>query len=95
MLELCTNYIQAIFLADIISIDGHRISHQAFEALSSNGLRDNTDWPKAVLVLPRAFVVLWKKAITKSFTNFNSGIPLWMNHGSYLGDWTDPLVLDK
>lgn len=66
-----------------------------FEALASNGLRDNTDWPKAVLVLPAAFIALWKKAITKSFINFNSGIYCRMNHGSYLGNWTGPLFHDK
>ena len=42
-LNFVQKYIHAISLADIASIDGHRISHEAFEALSSNGLRDNTD----------------------------------------------------
>ena len=42
-LNFVRKYIQAISLADIASIDGHRISNQAFEACSSNCLRDNTD----------------------------------------------------
>ena len=94
-LNFVQKYIQAIPLADISSIDGHRISHQAFEALTSSGLSGNTDWPKAPPVLPATFIALWKKTITKSFLNFNSGISQRMNHGSYLGDWTDPLVHDK
>ena len=57
-LNFVQKYIQAVSLADIASIDGHRISHQAFEALASNGLCDNTDWPKAVPVLPTAFIAL-------------------------------------
>ena len=36
-------YIHAVSLADIASIDGHRISHQAFEAIANNGLRNDTD----------------------------------------------------
>ena len=87
MFELCQKkYIQAISLADITSINGHRISHQAFEALASNDLLENTDWPKAVQVLPAAFIALWKKAIIKSLIYSNSGIPCRMNFGVCLGD---------
>ena len=94
-LNFVRKYIQAVSLADIASSDGHRISHQAFEALASNVLRDDTDCPKTVPVLPAAFIALWKKAITKTFINFNSGIPKRTNQGAYLGDCTDPLVREK
>ena len=82
-LNFVWKYIEAIFLADIASIDGHRISHQAFEALASNGLCNGTLWPKAVPDLPAAFIALWEMAITNTFINFNSGIPQRMNNGAY------------
>ena len=65
-------YIQAVSPADIATIDGHRISPQAFEAQARNGLRDNSDWLKAVPVLPAVFVALWQKAIIKSCTERTS-----------------------
>ena len=74
-LNFARKYIEAISLADIASIDGQRISHQAFEALARYGLHNDTNWPKAVPVLPVAFIALWMKAITKTFINFISGIP--------------------
>ena len=40
-LNFVRKYIQAVFLADITTVDGHRVMHQAFEAHSSNGLHTN------------------------------------------------------
>ena len=80
-LNFVQEYIEISSLTDIVTIDGHRTSYQEFEAISSNGLRGNTKWPKVVPELPPAFIALWKKAITKSFINFNSGIPRRLNHG--------------
>ena len=37
-LNFTRRYIQAITLADIATVDGHRVSQQAFEAIASNGL---------------------------------------------------------
>ena len=79
-LNFTLKYLEAISLADIATVDGHRITQQAFEAIASNGLRGNTQWPKAVPVLSHAAIVLWKKVITKSFINLNSGRHRQMNH---------------
>ena len=96
-LNIVRKYVQAISLADIATIDGHRISHKASESLASNGLCNNTDWPKAIPVIPAAFIILWKKAITKAFINSNSnfGTPCRMNFGVYLGNWIDPVAQDN
>ena len=95
ILNFVRKHIETISIADIASIDGHRISHQAFEALASNGLHNSTELPKAVPVLPATFIALWKKAVTKTFINFKYGIPQRMNHGTYLSNWNDPLVHKK
>ena len=72
-LNFTRKFLEAITLADIATVDGRRITQQAFEAIASNGLRGETNWPKAVPGLSPAAIVLWKKAITKSFINLNSG----------------------
>ena len=72
-LNFTRKYIEVITLADIATVDGHRVSQQAFEAISSNGLRCDIKWPKAVPELSPAAVILLKKAIIKSFINLNSG----------------------
>ena len=72
-LNFTRKYLEAIILADIATVDGRRITQQAFEAMASNGLRGETTFSKAVSMLAPAALVLWKKAITKSFTNPNSG----------------------
>ena len=40
--------LEAITLVDIATVDGCRITQQAFEAIASNGLRGETNWPKAM-----------------------------------------------
>ena len=57
-LNYVRKYIQAVTLADIAKIDGHRISHHLFKAHASNGLCDSTDWPKAPPALPTVFFAL-------------------------------------
>ena len=87
--------LEAITLADIATVDGRRITQQAFEALASNGLRGETNWPKDVPGLSPAAIVLWKEAITKAFIDLNSGRHCQMNHGSHLHDWTDPVIKNR
>ena len=74
-LNFVQKYIEAISLADIASIDGHRISHKAFEVLASNSLRNNTDWPKAVPVLPAAFIALWKRLLPRLLSTSTLAFP--------------------
>ena len=64
--------LEAITLADIATVDGRRITQQAFNAIASNGLRGETTFSKAVPTLAPAAIVLWQKAITKSFINLHS-----------------------
>ena len=47
-LNFVCKYIQTLTLADIATVNGHMISHQSFESQASNGLCDNTGWPKAI-----------------------------------------------
>ena len=94
-LNFVHKYIQAVTLADIATIDGYRIYHLSFEAQASNGLCDNTDWPKAIPILQAVFIALWQKAIIKLFISSNLGIWYRLHLGLYLGDSIDPKVEDK
>ena len=94
-LNFTRNFLEAITLADIAIVDGRRITQQAFEAIASNGLRGEINWPKAMPGLSPAAIVLWKKAITKSFINLNSSRHRQMNHGFHLRNWTDPVIQDR
>ena len=91
-LNFTRKLLKAIILADIATVDGHRITQQAFEAIVSNGMRGETNFSKAVPVLAPAAILLWKKAITKSFINFHSGRYRQMNHKSRLRNWTGPEI---
>ena len=51
--------LEAITLADIATVDGRRITQQAFEAITGNGLRGATTFSKAVPRLSSAAVLLW------------------------------------
>ena len=51
-LNFVRKYIRAVSLADITTVDGHRVIYQAFEARASNGLRNNIIWPRLPDVLP-------------------------------------------
>ena len=84
--------LEAITLADIATVDGRRITQQAFKAITGNGLRGATTFSKAVPTLAPAAILLWQKAITKSFINLHSGRNRQMNHRSYLRDWIDSEV---
>ena len=72
-LNFTRKFLKAITLADISTVDGRRITQQAFEARASNGLRVESNSPKAVPGLSPAAIVLLQKAITKAFINLNSG----------------------
>ena len=56
-LNFTWKYFQAITLADIAIVDGHRISQQAFEAISCNVLRYDIKWHKAVPELSPVAIV--------------------------------------
>ena len=57
-LNFVRKFIQAASLADIATTDGHRISHQSYDAVESDGLRKELRWPKAPDELPLSFVNL-------------------------------------
>ena len=88
-LNFVRKYIRAVSLADITTIDGHRVTHQAFQARSSNGLRDNIIWPQSPDVLPRLFINLWKLALEKCFFDPYSEIHRRFPIGLYLNGWID------
>ena len=57
-LNLVRKFIQVVSLADVSTVDGNRISQQAFEALVSNGLHKHLRWLKDPDILPPAFSTL-------------------------------------
>ena len=87
--------LEVITLADIATVDRRRITQQTFQAIAGNGLRGETTFPKAVPTLAPAAIVLWQKAITKSFINLHSGRDQQMNHRSHLRDWTYPVIHNR
>ena len=58
ILNFTRKLLEAITLADIATVDGRMITKQAFEAIASNGMRGETNWPKAVPGLSSAAIVL-------------------------------------
>ena len=73
-LNFVRKFIQAVTLADIATTDGHRISHQSYDAIESNGLRKELRWSKVPEKFPLPFVDLWRAALNKCFINHNSSI---------------------
>ena len=95
MLHFVCKFIQAVTLADIATVDGQSVSHEAFEATASNSLRqERIELPKVPLILPPAFISLRKDAINKSFIDVNSGGHRRIATGLYLSDWLDQEVND-
>ena len=59
-LNFVRKFIKVILVADLSTADGKRISSQAYEGTSSNGLRKELVWPKVLEELPASFITLWK-----------------------------------
>ena len=57
-LNFTRKFLEAITLADIATVDGRRITQQAFQAIASNGLRAEINWPKAVPGLTTTAIML-------------------------------------
>ena len=88
-LNFVQKFIQAVTLADIVTVDGHRISHRSYNAVQSNGLRKELQWPKVPNNLPPSFITLWKSAVNKCFVNHSSTIDRIIFSGLCLGNWLD------
>ena len=73
-LNFVQKFNRAVTLADITTVDGHRISHQSYNAIKSNGLRKELRWPKGPDKLPPSFITLWKSSLNKYFINHSSTI---------------------
>ena len=82
-------------LADITTVDGHRVMHQAFETHCSHGLRNNIIWPRSPDVLPRSSINLWKLALEKCFFDPYSGINRRLPVGLNLDGWIDQIMATK
>ena len=61
--------IQAVTLADIVTADRNRISHQLYHTVESNSLRKEIQWPKVPTVdkMSPSFITLWKSILNKCF----------------------------
>ena len=83
-LNFVRKYIRAVSLADITTVDGHRIMYQAFEAQSSNSLCNDIIWSRSPDVPPQSFINLWKLALAKYFFDPYSEIAQRLPLGLYL-----------
>ena len=77
LLNFVWKYLRSFTLADIVTIDGNKISHQSIEGIKSNRLHEDVKWSRTPQALPAKFLRLWKEALTKCFltsysTNLNN-----------------------
>ena len=89
--------IQAIFLADIVTSNGFKISKNAFLLLSSNGLRkEGFDWPNSPPKFTKKQVESWQKALQATF-GVSHPIPSerTLKPSCRLSLWTKSDIYDK
>ena len=94
-LNFFRKYICAVSLADVTTVDKHKVMYQAFEAHSSNGLCNDIIWPRSPDVLPRSFIIHWKLALAKCFLDHYSNINRRLPLGLDLKAWVDVDVDNK
>ena len=86
---------RAVSRTDITTVDGHRVTQQAFKPRSSKSLRNNIFWPRSSDVLRRSFINLWNLALGKCFFDPYSGIDRCLPVGLYLNRWISQKVAMK
>ena len=86
-LNFVWKFLQAVTLANISKVDGTSILVQAYNVLSSNGLRKGIKWPKAPTKeeITASFIILWQSALDKCFVNNCSSIKRLITNGKKLG----------
>ena len=70
-LNFVRKFLQAVTLANISTADGTRISIQAYNVVSSNGLRKGIKWHKTPKKeeIPASFITRLQSALDKCFVN--------------------------
>ena len=96
-------HIKAVTLADITTLNGKRITFDAWNVISSNNLRSKYDWPRSPPNLPNRptnFTEqqkdIWRNALHKTFGVPHSGNRCKDIQEAYqLGRWTDDSLIEK
>ena len=88
--------IKAILLANIVTSDGTKIFQNIFLLLSSNGLRDHYQWPKAPPSFTTSQLAYWQSCLRQTFVILHSSYQERKLKPKFkLGMWTEATVIDK
>ena len=88
--------IQAVTLSDIAMPRGLKINPNAWNLISSNGLRSKYDWPRDLPSFTQNQIKIWQSALHRTFVVPSSGVQCRdIRTSCWLGNWTDKTVLSK
>ena len=96
-LNFVRKFFQEVTLANMSTADSTRIPIQAYDVVSSNGLRKGIKWSKAPTKeeIPASFITLWQSSLDKCFVNNCSSIKHLITNDKKLGCWTDQDINNK
>ena len=85
-LNVIRMHLRVLSIADIATADGGNISSEAWYTISSNGLRDDLEWPRKETYIPSVWKKLWQEALLKAICqDYSTDQSRCLRY--QLGDW--------